>query len=118
MNEYSFIVPMKMNPKQYFLTLGVILLFLGFVLLFSLNSTTTLHFGAGIVDVFYCFGIGILEVILLVYLLDNIYYKTVKVIELQHYEILVFYVIMSLLIFLKFTFLRGSMSPWNGQIFF
>lgn len=105
-----------MKPKQYFLALGAILLFLGLVLLFSLNSS--LHFGAGMVDIFYCFGIGILEVILLVYLLDNIYYKTVKVIELQHYAILVFYVIMSLLIFLKFTFLRGSMSPWNGRFFY
>lgn len=70
------------------------------------------------VDIFYCFGIGILEVILLVYLLDNIYHKTVKVIELHHYTILGFYVVMSLLIFLKFTFFRGSMSPRNGQIFF
>ncbi len=107
---------MKMNPKQYLFALGAILLFLGLVLVLSLNGN--LHYGAGMVDLFYDFGIGILEVILLVYLLDKIYYKTVKVIELQHYTILGFYVVASLLILLKFTFFRGSMSPWNGRIFF
>jgi hypothetical protein len=107
---------MKIKPKQYFFALGTILLFLGIVIVLSLNGN--LRYGAGMVDVFYDFGIGVLVVILLVYLLDNISYKTIKDIELQHYIILGFYVVISLLILLKFTLLRGSMSPWNGRIFF
>ena len=106
----------EINPKYYLFSLGIIFLFLGAVSVLSWNDN--LHFGEGMVDIFYCIGTGVFALALMVYVLDNIYFRNVGRLETKHYLILGFYVLISLLTLLKITFLRGPMSPWNGQVFF
>lgn len=106
----------EVHPKIYFFSLGIIFLFLVLVSILSWNGN--LHFGEGMVDVFYCIGMGIFALGLSIYALDRIYFRKVDSLEIKDFLVLFLYVLISLLTLLKITVLRGPMSPWNGQVFF
>jgi len=89
-----------------------------FSICFVLAIKETIHFGNGLGDLFYLFGLGICSIATIVMSI-LITTKNAGSSVLRHYDVISIISFFVLLYFIySCTIGRGSENPWNGQIFY